>query len=159
MNRLKKERRKYERYDTEAKIYFHVNFDIKTKVKFQLLDKDIERALSKKYSALSRNISAEGLRFSSDKKLKKGNSLYLELYLPKQKKPIPMTGEVRWSRAALGGAKKKYGFDSGVKLITISGRSVSSSIYYDKDHKVVWSVVLDSVFGNFRRLMRRLKSR
>ncbi len=159
MIRPKKERRKYERYDTEAKIYFHVNYDIKTKVKFQVLDKEIEKALSKKYSALSKNISAEGLRFSSDKKVKNGDSLYLELYLPKQKKPVCMTGEVRWSKAIPGETGKGHRFDTGVKLITISGEPVSSSIYYDKEHGVIWSAVLDSIFGSFRRLMRKIKPR
>lgn len=151
----KKERRKYVRYDTEAKIYFRINYDLKTKVKFRIVNKDRDRILSKRYSALSRNVSAKGMRFSSDKKLMKGDNLYLEVYLPRQKEPIYMTAEVRWSQIASSYPRDKYKFDIGVKLITVFGKSVSASIYYDKEHRVIWSIVLESIFGNFRKFIQK----
>ncbi|MDP1853020.1 MAG: PilZ domain-containing protein [Candidatus Omnitrophota bacterium] len=152
---IKKERRKYLRYNTEVKIYFHVNYDLKTKVRFQVLDEKESMLLSKKYPALSRDVSAEGLRFNSGKELKKGNSLYLEVYLPRKKRPVRMTGQVRWSKKVLGSGSGKNKFDTGVKLLTVSGKPVSNSIYFDNESRVIWSTVLDSVFGSFRKLMQK----
>lgn len=155
---IKKERRKYARYNTEVKIYFHVNYDLKTKVRFQLLDEEESIPLSKKYPALSRDVSAEGLRFNSAKKLKKGNTLYLEVYLPRKKHPVRMTGQVRWSKKVLGVSAGKNKFDTGIKLLTVSGKPVSGSIYFDKKSRVIWSAVLDSIFGSFRKLMQKKHS-
>ncbi len=92
MDFVGQERRRYERYDTQAKIYFHVTYNIKAKVEFQVVNKHKERDLSKTYPGLVMNISVEGMRFSSDKKLKDGDNLYLEVYLPRQQEPICMTG-------------------------------------------------------------------
>ena len=142
------EKRKFERYDTEIKIYFQVSFNIKTVVKFIVVGKDKKKTHPKKHLALSKNVSAEGLCFSSVKKLEKGDVLYIEIYLPKQKRPILMEGEVRWSRPVAGTKNK---FDTGVHVATVSGKSVSDSIFHDEKNRVVWSAVLESVFGNFRK--------
>ena len=154
MDQAGKERRKYKRFDTEAKIYFRVTYDIKTIVKFRVVDQDKKRLSSKKYFAISKNVSAEGLCFTSDKKLEKGNILQLEIYLPRQKKPIPMTGEVRWSQSTVD-SKKKTKFDTGVKLMAIGGEPVSKSIYYDEANHVIWSAVLESIFGSFRKFIQK----
>ncbi|MFH1414300.1 MAG: hypothetical protein ABIG56_05590 [Candidatus Omnitrophota bacterium] len=82
-----------------------------------------------------------------------GDYLYIELYLPKLKKPVCMTGQVRWSRMVSPRIKRKYKFDTGVRLISVSGKSVSASIHFDKKDHIFWSIVLDSIFGNFRKLM------
>jgi hypothetical protein len=155
MNIRRKERRKYERYDTEAKVYFRVRYDLKTKVEFQLIDKSKKRLLSKKYPGISRNVSAEGMRFSSDKKLRKGTDLYLEVYLPKRKDPIYMTGEVKWSKKLFIYPKDAYEFDTGVKLKSIMGEPVSKTIYFDKKYGVFWSSVLNYVFGSFRECVQK----
>jgi hypothetical protein len=152
---IKNERRKYARYNTEVKIYFHVNYDLKTKIRFRVLDEKESIPLSKKYPALSRDVSAEGLRFNSAKMLKKGNTLYLEVYLPRKKRPVRMTGQVRWSKKVFGFGGDKNKFDTGVKLLTVSGKPVSGSIYFDEESRVIWSAVLDSIFGSFRKLMQK----
>lgn len=150
-----RERRKYVRFDTEVKINFHVSYLLKTKVRFQL--ENGGKILPPKYPALSRNISVEGLGFSSDKKLKDGDCLYMEVYLPGQAKPVYMEGKVCWSRRTLG--KERYKYNTGIKLITVSGKPVRASIYYDKKYKVIWSAVLDSVFGSFRKTMQKNRKR
>jgi len=144
------DKRKYERFDTEVKIYFQVSYDLKTRVEYQILDKDKKETASAKYEAVSRNVSAEGLCFTSDKNLEKGELLFLEIYLPKQKEAIPMKGEVVWCRPDSLAKKNEGKFDTGVRLIMVDGKSVPESIYRDKEHGVVWSAVLDAVFGNFR---------
>lgn len=154
MQKKSREKRKYLRFDTEAKIYFRVAYDIKTKVKFRVVKKEGRGALSERYQGLSKNINIEGLRFSSEKRLKIGERLYIELYLPKLKKPVCMTGDVRWSRMVSSRMKGRYKFDTGVRLISVFGKLVSDSIYFDKKNQILWSIVLDSIFGNFRKLMR-----
>ena len=142
------ENRKFERYDTEVRILFQVAYDIQTKVEYRVINPDQDSA-SPKYSALSKNISVEGLCFSSVQKLEVGDILSMELYLPAHKDPIPMQGEVRWSEKK-SPSQKSDKFDTGVKLMTINGKPVHESIYFDQDNKVVWSLVLESVFGSFR---------
>ena len=145
------ERRKYERYGTEIKVYFQVAYDIETVVKFQVVDTSENKVLSEKYSALSRNVSAEGLCFVSDRKLEKGNILHLEVYLPKAANPIPMKGEVRWSQPLPDGEKDAPQFMTGVRLTRIDSKPVADSIFFDKEHKMIWSAVLEAIFGNFRK--------
>src|SRR3989338_6544012 len=91
------EQRKYERYDTEVKVYYFVTYDVKTRVRFQILDK-AHRKNSPQYSAVSKNVSVEGICFLSGKELHKGDCLFLEVLLPGSKAFIPMEGEVRWCR-------------------------------------------------------------
>jgi hypothetical protein len=155
MERARHEKRKYVRYDTELKIYFKVDYSLKTKVEFQILDRRNSYAiLSKKYPAVSKNVNVEGLCFTSEKKLKRGDFLYLEVYLPKAKSPIIMEGKVRWSGLSPG---KKNKFDTGVKLNFVEGRLVKKSIYYDKENRVFWSVVLETVFSTFKKLTQKIQ--
>ena len=140
-----KDQRRYERYDTEVKIYFYVTYDVRTKVRFQIIDKK-GKTSSPKYTALSRNVSAEGLCFTSDKKLAPGDYLHLEVLLPGGKESVPMEGNVRWCQKSK--TPKKY--DTGVKLSYVNGESVEKSIYHDQAYQVIWSIVLESILGNFR---------
>jgi hypothetical protein len=159
MDSQKKERRRYDRYDTQARIYFRLQYDLKTKVEFQLINKKSERLLSKRYPGISRDVNVEGLRFASHKKLRKGNDIYLEVYLPKRKEPVYMLGEVRWSKKLSSSPKDAYEFDTGVKLLTVMGETVSKSVYFDKKYRVFWSIVLDYIFGSFRRCIQENKKR
>ena len=158
MAERKQERRKYKRYNTEVKIYFDFKFDLQTKVDFEVIDKENKKPLSDKYTAISRNISVEGLCFVSERELKEGDVLQLELYLPGSNKPIPMEGTVRWcfpnkpvEEAKDKGEKVKY--FSGILLSVVKGKSVQDSIYYDQEYQVNWSDVLESVFGDYKLLM------
>lgn len=149
MSQSQRERRKYGRYDTEVKIYFDFVYDLKTRVKYQFMDKNRRRVLPKKYLAYSRNVSAEGLSFTSSRQLKNGDYLNLEVYVPHAKNPIAMQGEVRWSQ------KDNNVYISGVRLTTVEGASVAKSIYFDETYQVVWSVVLNSVFENFKAFVKK----
>ena len=150
-----KEKRKYERYGTEAEIFFSVSYDIKTVVKFQVVEE--RKTTDKKYSALSRDISIEGLNFTSDKKLKKGDLLLIELYPPGSKEPVYMGGEVAWCQPLPYKKDGKEIYQAGIKLISVNGKSVADSIYFDEKYQVMWSVVLESVFGSFRLFVQKLK--
>jgi hypothetical protein len=149
MRNSDQDRRRFPRYDTEVKIYFHLEYDIQTKVKFKVLASDHKGPDEHRYSGVSKNASAEGLCFISKKKLKIGDLLFIEVYEPKVKRPVKMEGEVRWSHKVTGPDKRKYLYITGVQLSLVNGKSVADSIYYDKKYKIVWSEVLDSLFGTF----------
>lgn len=158
MNYEKRNKRKYKRYNTEAKIYFDFAYDLETKVKFEFVDG--KKRLKKQYLAVSRNISAEGLCFVSHKDVEIKDRLYMELYLPNAVEPIPMTGEVKWcdpvsesSTYVLGDKKNKQMYHIGVILALVNGKPVNESVHFDKEYGVDWSVVLESVFGSYKMLM------
>lgn len=155
MTKSSHERRKYERYDTKAEIYFRVSYAVTTKLKFQVQG---DRASRRKYAALSRNVSAEGLSFVARKQLAKGDRLYLEVYLPKAKAPIMMQGDVRWSDQLPAKSSRKKIYETGVKISSVEGQCVEKTIYFDKTYQVIWSTLLESVLGNFRIISRRLSS-
>jgi hypothetical protein len=146
------EGRRHDRYDTEAKIHFIVPYDLTTKVNFQHKKPQADAALNKRFSGITRNISAGGICFISDYKPERGDYLLIDLYLPSEPKPIVMEGEVKWSKATDDGLN----FNTGVQLAKVSGKPVEESIYFDQDHQVIWSVVLDQVLGNFAILHKKI---
>lgn len=155
--KAKEEKRKYERYDTQLKVYFDFAYDLKTKVKFKVLDKKKETP-SRKYSGLSRNVSAEGLCFACRRKLRKGDFLDLEIYLPGAAVPVRMKGEVRWSQCVSDEQTKEKVYQTGVLLRTVEDKPVAGTIHYDKEYHVHWSIVLESVLGSFKDLARQQSS-
>ena len=149
------EKRQYERYDTELRVYFDRGFEVETKVKYQILDKQKEKPISRKYAALSKNVSAEGLSFVSSQQLEKGDYLHLEVYLPTAIRPVRMEGEVRWSNPV---AKEKHQgplFQTGVLLKKVNGETVDQTVHFDKEYHVNWSNVLESVLGSFKDLAKK----
>lgn len=149
MKNIDSDRRNYPRYDTEMGVYFKVKYDIKTRVKFQVVASHHEGNIVHKYLGLCRNVSVEGLCFDSKKKLEKGDILLLEVFEPIIKKAIKMEGQVRWSKKCFGKGKEEKMFRAGVQLTSVNGKSITDSIHFDKKYKVVWSVVLESLFGTF----------
>lgn len=153
------DKRQYKRYDKEINIYFDFVYDIEAKVKFEIVNQEDQRLVPKKYSAISRNISVAGLSFVSHKNLQKGDLLHLEIYLPGARNPIPMKGEVKWSHQAalseqpLRPITDKILFETGVKVLLVNGESVFESIHHDQAYDVDWSIVLASVFDNYKLLI------
>ena len=149
-----RERRRHERYETDVKVEFYVSFDLKTKVDFCVEENVRHGAISRKYSAISRNVSAEGIAFESTKDLNPGDRLYMEVYVPTSKAPIHMEGEVRWCQPMHDPVegKKIIFYDTGVRIFSVEGSSVEKSLFYDKENCIIWSVVLESIFGSFKQL-------
>jgi len=154
MDKFKKERRKYNRYDMEAKVYFYVDYDLGTKVEYKIINRRDRGAAAKKGIGLSKNFNVRGMRFSSDKKLAKGDALLIHICLPKHHKPIAMEGKVRWSREIIPAPAVRYKFDTGVKLVAVEDKPVTKTIHFDKEYGVPWSIVLESVFGGFKDIAR-----
>lgn len=157
MKKAGEERRKYPRYDTEAKIYFHVEYALETKVKFEVLGGRHKVHEGHKYWGLGKDASAEGLGFIAKKKLAKGDLLYIEVYEPKVSAPVVMEGEVRWSKKLPGKHEGKNIYHTGVRVLVVNARSVAESIYFDKRYKIVWSAVLDALFGSFAAARKKAK--
>jgi hypothetical protein len=64
-----------------------------------------------------------------------------------------MDGEVRWSQRLPDSSRDR--FDTGIKLLNIDGKSVVSSVYHDGVNQIVWSSVLESVFGDFKKITQK----
>jgi hypothetical protein len=152
MQKKNNEGRRHDRYDTEAKIHFIVPYDLTTKVNFQYKKPQPDPALNKRFEGVTKNISAGGICFVSQFKPQRGDGLLIDLFLPNAEKPIPMEGEVKWSKATDDGLS----FYTGVQLVKVSGKPVEESIYFDEDHQVIWSAVLDQVLGNFALLHKKI---
>lgn len=113
------ERRKYPR------------FELKVNAKYDIVD-------SSELSFLNRtvNISAEGICFESDKELKSGILVYLEVSLDDKSAPVKLIGEIRWSQEinAQGMTKKK--FLHGVKLVNVQESDENRFLKYYCDRMV-----------------------
>jgi hypothetical protein len=149
----KKENRKNTRYATAVKVYFHFPYELESKVDYRLTDKDHKEQLSPTYSGLSKNVSAEGLCFNSGQELKKNDNLHIELQLPGDKSYVSMEGVVRWCLPA----QKRPGYDTGVQLQSVNGKSIRESIYFDEKYQVEWSALLEAILGKFRVLAQKRK--
>ena len=95
-----KEKRKYPRLDFQLKL----NFNKKGKS-------------VKNLPAITKNISAGGLRFTSDQKLSPGSKVGFEMKLPNNDKPVSFAGKVIWSKTLASAAKgKEKIYDIGIKF-------------------------------------------
>lgn len=146
------EQRQCARYDKKLKVDFDFSYDAATKLKYRVQE-DVH---VKRYAGMSRNIGASGLCLTSHHKLEKGQHLHLEVFLPKGRQPIHMDGEVRWCDKSLNKRKKDL-FEVGIKLKAVEGKSVDETVHLDEVHHVVWSNVLEAVFGTFRKLAQENK--
>jgi hypothetical protein len=72
-----------------------------------------------------------------------------------------MKGQVAWCKPVVPSYEDrlqediegKRTFEVGVRLLKVNGVSVAESIHHDAVYDVDWSIVLESIFGNFRMLM------
>lgn len=107
MSEYLEERRKYVRLDDNLK------------VNFQTQNKNQPGGLAEKVSAIITNISVEGVRFNSDRKLEIGEKIDIEIFLPNETKPLHISGKVVWSCQLQDLQDQKIMFESGVKLFAI----------------------------------------
>lgn len=150
-----KNRRTYERFDKQAKAFFYFHYDLNSKL-------DVQRVIEgttdqiEKYPATSRNVSAQGLCFRSLHQLNQGNHLQLDMYLTGDKEPIHLEGEVCWCQAANSVSPQGF-FDTGIRLLSINGLPVAETIHYDQTYHLIWSNVLDIIFGDIRKMSQKAK--
>ena len=145
------ERRRAPRYDTDAQIKFYVNFDVRTRVDYRVKKAEADQFSEQKHTGISKNVSVEGLCFSSEVALQKSDGVYMEVFVPQSETPIVMEGTVQWCRPAEE-ANAAAGFETGVKVRDVNGESVGNTIFFDNIHKLLWSNLLESVFSSFKEL-------
>jgi hypothetical protein len=112
-----------------------------------------------KCHGVCKNISAEGLCFVSEKKLKRGERLDLEFYVSDRNPPIRMQGNVQWSKKASGSRPARFRFDTGLRLITIEGKAVRDSIHFDETYELYWSDVLELISGRWKQFIKDFRER
>lgn len=144
------EKRRNARYDLTEKLKADFAYDFRSKLEFQFSKLSDTAASAAKYVARSKNVSLEGLCFYSDQRLKQGDVLNLEFYVPGDTQPIHMEGEVRWSKLAAEAEEGRRFFDTGVRLAKVEGHKVHDSVYFDKTYDIYWSNVLETILGKFR---------
>lgn len=88
------------------------------KVNLQTQDKSEAGALAQRVSAIVKNISVEGMCFTSEKEFPNGEEIDLEVFLPGEAKPLCITGQVVWVRK-IEAEDQKVIFETGVKLFTL----------------------------------------
>ncbi len=152
MQKKNNEARRHDRYDTDIKVHFYVPYEIKTKLNFQFKQHQPDESLNQRFKGLTKNISAGGLCFVSDQRLQSGDYILIDVYLPGVIKPIAMEGEVKWCKVNEDGQL----FYSGVQLAKVYEKPVEESIYFDQEHQVIWSNVLEQVLGSFAILHKKL---
>lgn len=96
----------------------YIRFDSEIKISFQIKDKTKEQNPSRAVSAITKNLSTEGICFVSDRKLEPGSVLELEILLPSHPQPLHLEGRVVWL-CPLQQQEAKEIFDVGVKLFTL----------------------------------------
>ncbi|MFH1784182.1 MAG: PilZ domain-containing protein [bacterium] len=127
----KMERRKYVRLDTEVKIDCVPLKGEKTRI-----------------SAVTRNISVQGVCFTSDKEFKLKTPLKISVFIPHYWQPIQLKGKVVWSRPVESkDPNEGPKFDTGVKLSEIEKSNESKFFMY----------VLDKVVERYSRKMDKEK--
>ena len=149
MNQKPSEQRKSKRYSTEVEGLFQVAYPLITNMNFQIIDQESGDFHTSKYSAVSKNVGVEGLCFTTGFRLNIGEHIYLEVFVKGKKDPVPMEGQVRWSRQCLLTTGKERQFDTGIKIISIKGQPVAETFEKDKSDQVVWSGVLRMIFGEY----------
>lgn len=94
---MDKERRKFKRFDAYMS------------VKFTAPGSEEMRGMS-----LSRDLSREGIKMSSNVHLDEGMLIDIEIDIPDDPKPVKTSGKVMWSRPSEG---KNQGYDQGVRFL------------------------------------------
>lgn len=141
------DQRKFKRYATEVEGLFLASYPLVTGIKFQIIDQESGEFHTSKYSAISKNVGVEGLCFTTSFRLNQGEHIHLEVFVNENKDPVPMEGQVRWSRQCLSTSGKDRQFDTGIKIISVKGQPVSETFEKNKADQVIWSGVLRMIFG------------
>ena len=106
-------------------------FELKVSAKYKIIQQEGVFEASK-----TRNISAEGLCFESDKKLDIGTRVNLEVDLKDGEGVVSLIGEVRWLSTVKAPDSKKTRYLNGVKLIDIHKSDEGRFLKYYCDRMV-----------------------
>jgi hypothetical protein len=139
MDKSSSEKREYKRHQLEKEI--PLNFEYTIDAELDFIPQVGQENSAIKYHAVAKNLSVEGVCIQADRELTLGEHLKLEFYVRGSDIPVHMQGQVCWSKEACD----ERGFDSGLILKTIEGRTVHETVHYDEVYKVYWSDVLEII--------------
>ena len=111
---MSKERRKFKRFDA----YMNVQFRS-------------QEEKVKEVTGLSRDVSREGIKVSTDRQLQNGTLVDMEIQLPDDVRPVRSTGKVMWSRPV---KSEESGFDSGVCFLLMDPVDKFRTLDYAYNH-------------------------
>ena len=116
--------------DSEKRKYIRLDFKLK-------LNFSAEGEPKKAYQAITRNISAEGLKFTSDQKLEPGSRVDFEVQLQNRKDTVHFKGEVVWSKEVpiLTSVRDKT-YDIGVRFVDVDKKDKNALMLYICDKMV-----------------------
>ena len=107
----------------------YVRLDFITKVSFGLKGENIPEISSGKKIAQTKNISIEGICFSSDRDLKPGDKLDLEIQIENNFRPIHISGVVKWSNPQAQNQDDLL-FDVGLEILSIDNTDEDKFMEY-----------------------------
>jgi len=99
---------------------------LRSKITFSIVDAKGKKISEEKFHGTGKNIGVAGLHFTSNKELKPGTILDLEILLPREKDPVRIKGEVVWSAVFESDGK----VDTGVKFVSIDKNHVLLLVKY-----------------------------
>jgi hypothetical protein len=143
--------RVHDRHDYRAQVYFDFIYDFHAKIEFEKYSPDNFSASDQRHSGLTRNISTQGICFTTDVEVTANSIVDIFVYVPDEERPVNLKGEVRWSKIVGVNPEGSKRFDVGVHLLTVNGKGVQETIHFDDSYHVYWSDVLELLLGKFRR--------
>ena len=97
---------------------------LKSNLNFSIMETGEVSAPSKRFRGEGTDIGVEGIQFTSNKQLKKGTILNLEIFLPGKEDPVYIEGEVMWCTKGKKPASRKDQFGAGVRFLTVDKNHV-----------------------------------
>lgn len=147
------EQRKFPRFETDVRVHFVLPYDFRTEVDFEV-HSETKDGHPHKYVGFSKNISAHGLCFESNKEIASGAELWIELHLPDSHEIIYMRGQVCWSQVSVATPEAPKTYLTGVRVGVVDGVDVEQTVYFDQKYHVLWSELLERVLGGFAKARR-----
>ena len=91
-------KRRHARFQDRQEIKCSFVYDVDTQVDVEVKNKLSFMGVHERFIGYTRNLSAEGICFVSEKRLEPGQILMLEVHLPDSPEIVKMEGEVKWSK-------------------------------------------------------------
>lgn len=107
----------------------YVRLNLETRVRVEPARRKKKAELARKVEGITKNISVEGICFTSESKFKPGTKITVEVFLPEERKSVHLKGEVRWINS-IPQEEGKETFDTGVKLYTIDKKDENRFIEF-----------------------------
>lgn len=145
------DKRRHDRHDYRERVYFDFIYDFQAKVEFEPHSDKHSGASRKRHCGMTRNVSTQGLCFTSDVEVSPHSVLDIHVYVQGRADPVQLQGEARWVKLTTVDSHGNKHFEVGVHLTVVNNRPVQNTIHFDDKYRVYWSDVLESLLGEFRK--------